>query len=66
MKGVGGRGTGTEVAGTDSGMLDNVCDSMTVRDFALAGFAQDCRVRAAGTATDFNTSVVMYAFTQSN
>lgn len=63
MKVVGGRGTGTEVAGTDIGMLDNVSDSTTVRDFVLADFTQDCWARAAGTATDFNTSVIMYAFT---
>lgn len=63
MKVVGGRGTGTEVAGTDIGAFDNVSDSTTVRDFMLTGFTQDCWVRAAGTATDFNTSVIMYAFT---
>ena len=60
---VGGSGAGTEAGGTDIGAFDNVSNSTTIRDFTLAGFTQDCWVRAAGTATDFNTSVVTYPFT---
>ena len=63
---VGGSGTGTEAGGTDIGVFDNVSNSTTVRDFTLKGFTQDCWVRAAGTATDFNTSVVTYPFTVAN
>ncbi len=63
---VGGSGTGTEAGGTDIGVFDNVSNSTTVRDFTLKGFTQDCWVRAAGTATDFNTSVVTYPFTAAN
>lgn len=63
---VGGRGTGTEAAGTDIGAFDSVNNSTTEREFAHKGFTQDCWVRADGTATDFNTSVVTYTFTAEN
>lgn len=63
---VGGSGEGAEAGGTDIGVFDNVSNSTTVRDFTLKGFTQDCWVRAAGTATDFNTSVVTYPFTAAN
>ena len=66
MKVVGGRGTGTEAAGTDIGAFDSVNNSTTEREFAHKGFTQDCWVRADGTATDFNTSVVTYTFTVEN
>ena len=66
MKVVGTKGTGTEAGGTDIGVFDNVSNSTTVRDFTRKGFTQDCWVRAAGTATDFNTSVVTYPFTVAN
>ena len=66
MKVVGGSGEGTEAGGTDIGAFDNVSDSTTVRDFTRKGFTQDCWVRAAGTATDFDTSVVTYPFTAAN
>ena len=66
MKVVGTKGTGTEAGGTDIGVFDNVSNSTTVRDFTRKGFTQDCWVRAAGTATDFNTSVVTYPFTAAN
>ena len=63
---VGGSGEGAEAGGTDIGVFDNVSNSTTVRDFTLKGFTQDCWVRAAGTATDFDTSVVTYPFTAAN
>ena len=63
---VGGSGEGTEAGGTDIGVFDNVSNSTTVRDFTLKGFTQECWVRAAGTATDFNASVVTYLFTAAN
>ena len=66
MKVVCGRGTGTEAAGTDIGAFDSVNNSTTEREFAHKGFTQDCWVRADGTATDFNTSVVTYTFTAEN
>lgn len=59
---VGGSGTGTEAGGTDIGAFDNVSDSTTATQFVIAGFTQDCWVRAAGTATDFNPSVIFYTF----
>ena len=66
MKVVGTKGTGTEAAGNDICAFDNVSESTTIRDFTLAGLTQNCWVRAAGTATDFNTSVVTYPFTVAN
>ena len=66
MKVVGTKGTGTEAAGNDICAFDNVSESTTIRDFTRKGFTQDCWVRAAGTATDFNTSVVTYPFTAAN
>ena len=63
---VGGSGEGAEAGGTDIGAFDNVSSSTTARDFILKGFTQDCWVRAAGTATDFDTSVVTYPFTAAN
>ena len=66
MKVVGGRGTGTEAAGTDIGAFDSVNNSTTEREFAHKGFTQDCWIPADGTATDFNTSVVTYSFTAEN
>lgn len=62
MKVVGGSGEGTEAGGTDIGAFDNVSDSTTAIQFVIAGFTQECWVRAAGTATDFNPSVIFYTF----
>lgn len=62
MKVVGGSGEGTEAGGTDIGAFDNVSDSTTAIQFVMAGFTQECWVRAAGTATDFNPSVIFYTF----
>lgn len=59
---VGGSGEGTEAGGTDIGAFDNVSDSTTAIQFVMAGFTQECWVRAAGTATDFNPSVIFYTF----
>ena len=59
---VGGSGEGTEAGGTDIGAFDNVSDSTTAIQFVIAGFTQECWVRAAGTATDFNPSVIFYTF----
>ena len=59
---VGRKGTGTEAAGTDIGAFDNVSDSTTATQFVIAGFTQECWVRASGTATDFNPSVIPYTF----
>lgn len=66
MKVVGGSGEGAEAGGTNIGVFDNVSNSTLAREFALKGFTQDCWVRADGTATDFNTSVVTYTFTAEN
>ena len=63
---VGGSGEGAEAGGTNIGVFDNVSNSTATREFALKGFTQDCWVRADGTATDFNTSVVTYSFTAEN
>lgn len=62
IKVVGGSGEGTEAGGTDIGAFDNVSDSTTAIQFVIAGFTQECWVRAAGTATDFNPSVIFYTF----
>lgn len=62
MKVVGGSGEGTEAGGTDIGAFDNVNESTTALQFAMAGFTQECWVRAAGTATDFNPSVIFHTF----
>ena len=62
MKVVGTKGTGTEAAGNDICAFDNVSESTTATQFVIAGFTQDCWVRAAGTATDFNPTAVFYTF----
>ena len=59
---VGTKGTGTEAGGTDIGAFDNVSESTTATQFVIAGFTQECWVRAAGTATDFNPTAVFYTF----
>ena len=62
MKVVGTKGTGTEAAGNDICAFDNVSESTTATQFVIAGFTQDCWVRAAGKATDFNPTAVFYTF----